>query len=134
HSSRMQNTARFTRSGGGIGAATAQVIGGAAFLTVVVIFFGELSTPRDISVASLAVVPVAVAAWYTELAYRPLVLFAVAMAVLGAVVGSVSPQSAASTCAACIAMTVLVRAARRSGDGSPMLRSEVAPPIDPSTA
>jgi DNA-binding CsgD family transcriptional regulator len=123
----MQHSLRFAsgaRDAGG------QAVAGLAFLTVAVIFLGELSTPRDISVASLAVVPVATAGWYTELAYRPLLLFTIALAMLVAVAGSLSPQSAAAACVSCIAMTALVRAARRSARAN-QARGAAGEPIMP---
>lgn len=82
-----------------------------AFLTLLVIFIGDLSTPRDVTLASLAVVPVAVVAWSGESFYRPLLAVAVAMSFVAAALGGISLQSAAAVAAACVALTIVIRVA-----------------------
>jgi DNA-binding CsgD family transcriptional regulator len=90
------------------------MVGAVSVATVLVIYIGELTTPRDVSLASLALVPMAVTAWFAGAAYRPLLALLISMSFLSAYAGSISYQSAAAVSMAAIALTVVVRLVRRS--------------------
>lgn len=94
-------------------------LNGLPFLTVGVIFLGDVVTPTDVSMAPLAAVPVALLAWFRGPALLLILAFATILDSLEVALGATSIQSGAAAVTACVGLAVVMRIASGGRSSGP---------------